>query len=130
MATATGTIRGDARGLDRALSNLTDNAIRYTPDGGRVHLGADTDRDGVHLVVADTGAGVPEDRLPTLFDRFTRADDARTSGGAGLGLAIVAAVAAAHDGVATARNRPEGGLEVRLTLAPSRVTHADPTSAR
>lgn len=121
-ATATGTTHGDLRGLDRALSNLTHNALRHTPAGGRVRLRADTSQDGAHLIVTDTGPGVPEHKLPTLFDRFTRTDDARTAGGAGLGLAIVAAVATAHHGSAIARNLPDGGLEIHITLAPTPTT--------
>jgi signal transduction histidine kinase len=70
--------------------------------------------------VTDTGPGVPTDRLDGLFDRFTRTDDARTAGGAGLGLSIVAAVATAHHGRVRARNRPQGGLEVTMTLGAGR----------
>ncbi|WP_324277227.1 ATP-binding protein [Blastococcus brunescens] len=67
--------------------------------------------------MSDTGPGVPPERLDTLFDRFSRVDDARhTPGGAGLGLAIVSAVATAHSGSVTADNRAEGGLRVELTL--------------
>lgn len=119
-AQAHGTVIGDARGLDRALSNLVDNALRHTPRGGDVDIRTETGPALVTISVSDTGPGVPEDQLPNLFHRFTSADSGRTSGGAGLGLAIVAAVAHAHGGSAVAHNRPAGGLRVSLLLSASR----------
>ncbi len=119
--TATGAavhVSGDPRGLERAVANLVDNAVRHTPPGGTVNVTTAATVDGAEVVVRDTGPGVPTEALTTLFDRFTRPDDARTSGGAGLGLAIVAAVAEGHGGRATARNADgdDGGLEVTVTL--------------
>ena len=93
-------VMGDAMRLKQVIVNLVDNAIRYTPDGGRivVHLW----HDAVHatLTVSDTGIGIPEAALPFVFDRFYRTDEARSreSGGTGLGLAIVKAICGAHDG--------------------------------
>jgi len=112
----TGTVTGDERALHRAVSNLVDNAVRHTPDGGRVRASVAIEGARAVVVVRDTGPGVPEDHLASIFTRFGRTDAARTRGGAGLGLAIVAAVAAAHGGEATARNHPDGGLEVTLRL--------------
>jgi signal transduction histidine kinase len=118
-------VYGDARGLERALANLVDNALRHTPPGGNVNIGIHPHGDGADVVVVDTGPGVSPDLLDRLFDRFTRADPARgrASGGAGLGLSIVAAVVAAHGGTVVAGNRNGSGLAVTMHLpgpAPSR----------
>ncbi len=108
---------GDARGIERALSNLLDNSLRHTPDGGRVQIEIEHREGGGRVIVEDTGPGVPEAELGRLFERFARIDGSRhQAGGAGLGLAIVAAVAAAHGGRVTARNGSEGGLVVSLDL--------------
>lgn len=111
-------VRADAGGVERAVANLVDNALRHTPDGGAVTVAVRaTGAESAEIAVRDTGPGVPADRLPLLFDRFSRVDDARHErGGAGLGLAIVAAVATAHGGRVTAVNAPGGGLTVTLAL--------------
>ncbi|TFV53670.1 HAMP domain-containing protein [Geodermatophilus sp. DF01-2] len=114
-------VRGDAAGVERAVANLVDNALRHTPEGGAVSVEVRaTGPVSAEVVVRDTGPGVPPDRLPGLFDRFSRVDDARHEpGGAGLGLAIVAAVAAAHGGRVTAANSTPSGLTVTLGLGPA-----------
>ncbi|CCG05741.1 ATP-binding protein [Blastococcus saxobsidens] len=111
-------VRGDAAGVERAVANLVDNALRHTPDGGTVTVQVRaTGPDSAEIAVQDTGPGVPPDRLPRLFDRFSRVDDARHErGGAGIGLAIVAAVATAHGGAVTAGSGPDGGLTVTMSL--------------
>jgi signal transduction histidine kinase len=95
-----GTLRGDVELLGRLIDNLLGNAIRHTPPGGAVEL--TVRRAGGHweIDVADTGPGIPPDLRPRLFERFSRPAGARSrlSGGAGLGLAICAAIAAAHGG--------------------------------
>lgn len=115
-----GIVVGDGHGLDRALTNLVANAVRHTPIGGNVHLDARVDDGVATLTVRDTGPGIPAERLASMFDRFTRLDDARTTGGAGLGLAIVGAVAAAHGGRVDACNRAGGGLEVTIAIDTAR----------
>ncbi|WP_249523472.1 sensor histidine kinase [Modestobacter marinus] len=117
-STGVAVVRCDSSGLERALTNLVDNALRHTPDGGLITVGVrPVGEAGAVIAVSDTGPGVPPERLDTLFDRFTRVDDARQEpGGAGLGLAIVSAVATAHSGSVSADNRTEGGLRVELTL--------------
>jgi two-component system, OmpR family, sensor kinase len=105
---------GDRTRLEQALGNLVDNAVRH--GGGTVRLGATRADGAVSLSVSDTGPGFAPEVLPHAFERFTRADRARSSGGAGLGLAIVAAIARAHGGTATARNLPDGGAEVTLVV--------------
>jgi signal transduction histidine kinase len=97
----------DEARLEQALGNLVDNALRH---GGRVvELSARAVGERAEVHVRDDGPGFPERFLPTAFERFTRADVARARGGAGLGLAIVAAIAAAHGGRAAACNAPGGG---------------------
>ena len=109
-----GRLHGDRDRLEQALGSLVDNALMH--GGGAVRLEAAHDGDSFTLRVADEGDGFPPDFLPHAFERFSRADTARTTGGAGLGLAIVAAVALAHGGHATAANGADGGAEVTLSL--------------
>jgi two-component system OmpR family sensor kinase len=115
---------GDEAGLRQVLANLTRNALVHTPPGTPVTVAAHHDGDHVRLVVRDAGDGLPTEDPDELFGRFWRAEAGRTRGrdGAGLGLAIVSAIVAAHGGTVTARNLPgdEGsGAEftVRLPLA-------------
>jgi two-component system OmpR family sensor kinase len=106
---------GDRLRLEQALGNLVDNALRH--GAGDVRLGAQQHDGQVVLQVSDEGSGLPAEFLPHAFDRFTRAEAARSSAGTGLGLAIVAAIVQAHGGVVSARGGPHGGLVVSLTLA-------------
>ena len=93
-------VRGDAGRLDQVLSNLVANALRHTPRGGTITLAATGIRDRVQLQVSDTGDGIAPEDLPYIFDRFWRADRARThsSGSTGLGLAIASQLVKAHGG--------------------------------
>jgi hypothetical protein len=104
--------------IRQAVDNLVDNALRFAPRGTDVALSAD--RTGASLVieVRDCGPGFPPDFLPYAFERFRRPDRdrARSEGGAGLGLAIVRAIALAHGGRVAARNLPGGGAVVRLEI--------------
>ena len=86
--------------LERAISNLIDNAVKWSPAGGPVEI---TVRGG-EVVVTDHGPGIAEEDLPRIFDRFYRAATARSKPGAGLGLAIVREAATAHGGTATVEN--------------------------
>ncbi|MEU0966031.1 ATP-binding protein [Streptomyces sp. NPDC005917] len=112
--------------LRQAVDNLLDNALHYTPDGGVIDVALSTEPGAGFAVieVRDDGPGFPPAFLPLAFERFRRADAARarTSGGAGLGLAIVRSIAEAHRGRAVADNPADGGARVRveLPLAPSR----------
>jgi heavy metal sensor kinase len=114
----------DPMRLEQALGNMIDNAMRH--GDGAVELEAVRRDDRVELHVRDVGPGFPPSFLDGAFDRFSRADVARGRGGAGLGLAIVRAIADAHGGRAHAANRPGGGADVWLDLpaqaaaAPSR----------
>jgi two-component system OmpR family sensor kinase len=104
--------------IREAVDNLVDNALRSAPAGGTVEISAAAQDGSLVIEVADRGPGFPLEFLPRAFERFARPDSgrARADGGAGLGLAIVQAIAQAHGGQATARNRPGGGAVVRIEL--------------
>jgi two-component system, OmpR family, sensor kinase len=98
-------VQGDADRLRQLLLNLVDNALKYTPPGGRVTLSLHKKESWVQVVVADTGVGIPPEDLrpgpsgvPMIFERFYRADPARSRGGTGLGLSIVHWIVQAHGG--------------------------------
>jgi two-component system sensor histidine kinase MprB len=109
-----GVVQGRRAMLDRAVSNLLDNALKFSPDAEPVTV---TVRGGA-LEVADHGPGVaPEDR-ERVFDRFYRAPGARTLPGSGLGLSIVSQIALLHGGTVTLEPRAGGGTVARLTVPP------------
>ena len=111
-------IRADARELSRALGNLVTNAIRHTPEDGRVVVMAAAEDDGVLMSVADGCGGIPEADLASVFDTGWRGSAARTpgtGGGAGLGLAIVRGIVEAHHGQVSVVNDGDGcRFEIRL----------------
>jgi signal transduction histidine kinase len=107
-------LEADPARLDQALANMVDNALRH--GRGEVILSAARSDGRVELHVRDHGPGFPPDFLPDAFERFSRADEARSRGGTGLGLAITDAVARAHGGVARAANHDGGGADVWLEL--------------
>ena len=112
-------LRGDSSRLHRALLNLFDNALRYSPDGGELRVSLDSRGDWCQLSVADQGPGLSEDDLAHLFQRFYRGDPARARSqriGSGLGLSIVQQIAVTHGGRIQASNRPEGGALLELIL--------------
>jgi signal transduction histidine kinase len=94
------TVTADSTAIRQVIANLVDNAIRYTPRGGRVTVFAQREGEGVWIGVRDTGVGIPLEHLPRIFERFYRVDPARSreAGGTGLGLAIVRHLAEAHGG--------------------------------
>ena len=98
--------------FERALGNLLDNAHKWSPDGTTVEVIVDA----TTLTVRDRGPGIPEESLPRVFERFHRADSARSMPGSGLGLAIVRQAVEANGGTVFARNHAEGGAEVGFTL--------------
>ncbi len=109
-------VRGDEAHLRQAIANLVSNAIRHTPAGSPLQVSARTAGGWAEVAVRDHGPGLDEDALEHVFDRFWQADRARTGSGAGLGLAIVAGIAAEHGGTATAANHPDGGAVFTLRL--------------
>jgi two-component system phosphate regulon sensor histidine kinase PhoR len=111
-------MRGDRAQLGLLLSNLIDNALRYTPAKGTVRVRLDAAEGRAILQVADNGEGIPADELPRIFERFYRVDKARTrqTGGTGLGLAIVRHVAEAHGGAVRAGSELGRGSTFTVTL--------------
>jgi heavy metal sensor kinase len=109
-----GTLAGDRIRLEQALGNLVDNALRHGE--GEVRLSALQVNGVVELHVTDEGPGFPTDFVGEAFERFSRPDQARSGGGAGLGLAIVQAIAEAHAGTAHAANRDGAGADVWIAL--------------
>jgi two-component system, OmpR family, sensor histidine kinase MprB len=105
-------VRGAPDRIQRAVSNLVDNAVKWSPDNGRVEIGLA----GGRLSVRDHGPGFEESDLPYVFDRFYRADNARALPGSGLGLAIVRQAAEAHGGEVEAANASDGGAVVRVSF--------------
>jgi PAS domain S-box-containing protein len=106
----------DHQRLSHALGNLLDNALTYTERGGRITLAADADLDTVTLTVADTGAGIPTEHVPHVFEKFYRIPGQSRDGGTGLGLAIVREIVAAHGGVVSCESQPGAGTVFRLAL--------------
>ena len=115
------TVRGDADRLKQLLLNLCENAIKYTPNGGRVCVALRGERGDAVVTVADTGIGIAPNDLPHVFERFYRADPARTRdpGGSGLGLSIARWVAEEHGGDVDLASKPGAGTTatVRVPLA-------------
>jgi two-component system, OmpR family, sensor histidine kinase MprB len=110
-------LQGDAQLLERAVTNLLDNAAKWSPPGGTVEV---TLRNG-ELTVTDQGAGIAEEDLPHIFERFYRSREARGEPGSGLGLAIVQQAAQRHGGTVAAENADRGGARLTLRLPGSPV---------
>jgi len=109
------TVQGDPDRLEQALQNLAANALRHTPDGGEIVMSADVVGDSLRIRVRDSGAGIPPEHLPLIFDRFYKADASRkAAGGSGLGLSIVRAIVERHGGTISAHN--EGGAVFDIFL--------------
>jgi signal transduction histidine kinase len=107
---------GDPSLIAQAVGNLIDNAIKYTPSGGHIGVMLQAGEAGrADILVDDTGPGIPDAEKPKVTERFYRGDPARSTAGAGLGLSLVAAIAALHGGTLTLTdNHP--GLRAKLTL--------------
>jgi two-component system, OmpR family, sensor kinase len=113
-------VNADRSRLEQALGNLVDNALRY--GSGTVRLLVVERRVDIEIHVTDEGEGLPPSFAARAFDRFSRADDARASGGAGLGLAIAKAIAEAHGGAARVTDQPGTGAKICLSI-PADVTY-------
>ena len=115
------TVRGNAAALHVLLGNLLDNAIKYTPEGGRIDVGLQPVEGAPAVTVEDSGPGIAEAERERVFDRFYRVADTpgAAPGGSGLGLAIVRAIAARHGATVTLDRSPQlGGLRVRVRFGP------------
>jgi signal transduction histidine kinase len=123
-------VTGDRILLERLVSNLIDNAVKHNVTGGWVRATTQTGTGIAEIIVSNGGEHIPADQVPGLFEPFRRLSG-RTGGnqtGTGLGLSIVASVANAHGGHAKARARPDGGLDVQITL-PATANGHGPVSA-
>jgi signal transduction histidine kinase len=111
-------VRGDPKRTGQILAVLLDNAVRFTPSGGRITMDGQLHDGWVEVSVRDTGPGIAPEHLPRIFDRFYRAEEARTrkSGGTGLGLAIARDLARTQKGDLQAENVKGGGTVFRLVL--------------
>jgi two-component system phosphate regulon sensor histidine kinase PhoR len=124
-------LTGDESQLRSAFSNLIFNAVKYTPAGGRITVTWETDRNGGHLAVKDTGIGIDPIHIPRLTERFYRADPSRhkETGGTGLGLAIVKHVLLNHDGNLEIRSRIGDGSEFICHFPRERLAERLPETA-
>jgi signal transduction histidine kinase len=123
-------VEADQERIHQVLFNLVDNAVRFTPPGGAVTIRAWRDEDRVQIEVHDTGVGVAPEHLPRLFERFYRADPARSrddGGGTGIGLAIARSIVEGHGGRITAASQPGNGSTFTFDLpaAPAAVPATD-----
>lgn len=112
------TLQADPMRLEQVLNNLLENAIKYSPAGGRITIRAARDGDAVEVRVEDTGVGIPPADLPHIFERFYRADKARSRdlGGTGLGLSIVKHIVQSHGGSVHAESTYGKGTSIRIRL--------------
>ncbi len=111
-------VDGDPALIGRVLFNLVDNALRFTPEGGRVTIGIRPAADDLQISVSDTGAGIPAEDLPKIFDRFYQAENQgpRSDGGSGIGLAIVKHIIEAHGSTITVTSAPGRGTAFNFSL--------------
>jgi len=115
---------GDTRMIQRMLSNLLDNAIKYTPSGGSVSIFLLENDGQVAVSIRDTGIGLLPSDLPRIFERFYRCDQSRSQAGIGLGLSLARAVARAHGGDITVVSTPNQGSTFTVTLQKSPPSHS------
>lgn len=108
-------VKGDRPLLERVLANLLDNALKFTPPGGRVSVRAEAGNGSVQLTVTDTGIGIEETALPRVFDRFYRSDGSRSMPGSGLGLSFVRSAVRSQGGDVRIDSRP--GMGTTLTVS-------------
>ena len=111
-----GEIYADPVLFERAISNLVDNALRFTPDGGEIKISIMARDAHSEIAVSDNGCGIAPEHLPRVFDRFYRADPSRSARGAGLGLALVKSIADLHGGSARIESEIGQGTTVKLTF--------------
>jgi two-component system OmpR family sensor kinase len=107
---------GDPHRLEQAVQNLASNALRHTPPGGAIRLGASRDNGKLKLTVADNGIGISPQHLPHVFDRFYKADQSRSQAGSGLGLSIVKAIIDRHGGTVSVRSQQGAGTTFEIVL--------------
>src|SRR6185503_6389944 len=109
-------VTADRPRLEQVAANLIDNAVKYTPPGGRVDVDVRRAGDRAILRVRDDGPGIPADELPRIFDRLFRGDTSRTERGLGLGLSLVKAIVEAHGGTVDVVSEPGQGSVFTVSL--------------
>jgi len=109
-------VLADAPRIEQVLVNLIHNAVKFTPPGGEIRLSASHEDNSVQISVRDSGAGIPEESLPRVFERFYQVDRSRTGSGTGLGLAIVRHLVEAHGGKISVKSREGEGSLFFFTL--------------
>lgn len=109
-------VEADSRMLQRAFSNLLDNALKYTPSGGKVHVAVTPGQEEVRILVSDTGPGIEDGALEKIFERFYRTESSRTSPGTGLGLSFARTIARQHGGEVSVESVPGQGAVFTLRL--------------
>ncbi|MBA3472353.1 MAG: HAMP domain-containing histidine kinase [Rubrobacter sp.] len=129
-ASRRGVVLCDRGRVRQAVSILLDNAVKYTPKGGRVSVAVYESEEWAKIEVADTGIGIAEDQLPLIFERFHRADKARASSGAGLGLAIARQIAEVHGGTVEAKSSLGEGSTFTLSIPKKIPPPEDSTTSR
>lgn len=111
-----GEVDADPVLFGRAVSNLVDNAVHYTPGGGRIAISIATNEETAEISVEDNGCGIGEEHVSRVFDRFYRVDRSRSSGGSGLGLALVKSIAELHSGSVAVTSKVGRGTRVTLSF--------------
>jgi two-component system heavy metal sensor histidine kinase CusS len=119
--TGEGEIYGDPVLFGRAMSNLVDNALRFTPDGGTIQISITVKATHSEVTVSDNGCGIAPEHLPRVFDRFYRVDSSRSSDGAGLGLALVKSIVDLHGGSAKIESEANRGTTGTVTFPNKRL---------
>ena len=111
-------VNGDRERIEQVITNIVSNAVKYTPDGGKIDMLVGTSGKNVFVRVTDNGIGIPEKDLPRLFDRFYRVDKARSreSGGTGLGLSIAQEILNQHKGRIEISSEYGKGTSVLITM--------------
>lgn len=120
-------VNADPQRMEQVIGNLIGNSLRYISENGTIMIEGTVRDDSVEITVSDNGPGVPEDQLANIFNRFWRSEKsrARSTGGAGLGLAIARQFVEAQGGTISASNRPEGGLQITILMPFAEPVHKE-----
>ena len=117
------TVFGEPKKLQRVFSNLIDNALKYTPPGGSVHISIRETNNSIIVTIRDSGLGIAAEDLPHIFDRFFRGEKSRSTQGNGLGLSLAQAFVLVHEGTITVTSTPGQGSQFVVTLPQITLPH-------